>query len=242
MRRRTWSTVAALTAVALCATACAASLDVEVTDELPSGTSTAEPTATPEPTPTPSTDEEPAPTPEPTPTPSPSPTPTPTVIPTPAPIQFLIEPNADLLGIALGTEAATTIAGLEALIGPSTFDSEWSVGCPLDGGELNERLVQWGDLNVYFDIIDGEGVFTAWGYDLRVVDGGFPEPELVVLPGGGRVGDPIDDIAAAAGLEVRYDEIFDINRVGEPGYEIVADAPPDAPAWGAFVPFVPACE
>lgn len=247
-------------AVATILAACGASVDLTVDAQGdPAETPTADPDATPaaEPTepeatsaPEPTSTEMPVAEPTPaastpppsTPTPAPTATEEPAPTPTPVPVQFVVAPDAPLLGIAIGSEASTTIEGLEALIGPPTNDTEWYVGCPLDGEELNERLLQWGDLNVYFELIGGEGIFVAWGYDVRIVDGGFPEPALVILPGGGRVGDPIDDVAAAAGLDVVYDETFDINRVGEPGYEIVSDGAPDAPVWGAFVPFVPACE
>lgn len=251
-------------AVATILAACGASVDLTVDAQGdPAETPTADPDATPaaeptepeatsapEPTstempvaePTPAASTPPPSTPTPAPTAAPTATEEPAPTPTPVPVQFVVAPDAPLLGIAIGSEASTTIEGLEALIGPPTNDTEWYVGCPLDGEELNERLLQWGDLNVYFELIGGEGIFVAWGYDVRIVDGGFPEPALVILPGGGRVGDPIDDVAAAAGLDVVYDETFDINRVGEPGYEIVSDGAPDAPVWGAFVPFVPACE
>ncbi len=82
----------------------------------------------------------------------------------------------------------------------------------------------------------------AWGYDIRIVEGGFPEAELIQLPGGRQMGDPVDVVAAAADLDVVYDELFEINRVGEEGYEILSDPPPGAPVWGAFVPFIPTCE
>ncbi|MEM7285235.1 MAG: hypothetical protein AAF480_02705 [Actinomycetota bacterium] len=220
----------------------------------------AEPTATPvpaddapaptvEPTPTSSTPD-PTPTPadasgdtsSPTATPSPTPTPAPTATPEPVEIEFVIGPDAPLLGVAVGSDATAAMASLATAIGEPDFDSGWYVGCPLDGDALDERLVQWGDLNVYFDRSDGAEVMRAWGYDLRIVDGGFPELEMIELPGGARMGDPVNEVAAAAGLEVRYDDLFDINRVGESGYEILADAPPGAPVWGVFVPGIPTCE
>lgn len=197
-------------------------------------------TATTSPAPTPTAAPTPSPTPAPTSTPVPTLPPTPT--PTPVPVEFVIAPDAALLGVEVGTEAADAMASLEAVIGPPDFDSGWYVGCPLDGDALDERLVQWGDLNVYFDRSDGDAVMRAWGYDLRIVDGGFPELDVIELPGGARMGDPVEDVAAAAGLEVRYDPVFDINRVGAAGYELLADAGPGAPVWGAFVPFIPICE
>ncbi len=243
MRNRTLGLLLCLAAFSA---SCGASINqdviqaaVDITE--PTATPTPPPTATPVPTPTPTP--EPTSTPTPTATPEPVPTVEPTPTATPVPIEFVIAPNAPLLGVALGTETEAALAQLTSLIGSPDEDTGWYVGCPLDGDDLNERLVQWGDLNVYFDLFDGDaGVLRAWGYDVRVVAGGFPEPELVMLPGGSRLGDPINQVAVAAGLAVRYDETFDINRVGDPGYEIVSDAPPGAPAWGAFVPFVPSCE
>ena len=152
--------------------------------------------------------------------------PTPTARPTPTPVvvEFIIGPNAALLGVAIGAEADDAMSMLAAAIGEPDFDTDWYVGCPLDGDELNERLVQWGDLNVYFERFDGTEKFRAWGYDLRIVEGGYPEIDLIELPGGSRMGDPVNVVAAAAGFDVVY------------------DAPPGAPVWGAFVPSVPACE
>ncbi len=178
----------------------------------------------------------------PTPTPTPTPIPAPQATPTPAPIEFVVGPEAPLLGVALGSDATTAMEVLEATIGEPDYDSGWYIGCPLDGDEDDERLVQWGDLNVYFDRSDGTEVMRAWGYDLRIVDGGFPEIDLIELPGGAKMGDPVNEVAAAAGLEVRYDDLFEINRVGEAGYEILSDAPPGAPVWGVFVPGIPTCE
>ena len=198
--------------------------------------------------PTPGVATAPSPIPEPTSTPLPRATatavPTPTATPTPTPVVvgFIIGPNAALLGVAIGAEADDAMSMLAAAIGEPDFDTDWYVGCPLDGDELNERLVQWGDLNVYFERFDGTEKFRAWGYDLRIVEGGYPEIDLIELPGGSRMGDPVNVVAAAAGLDVVYDELFDINRVGVAGFEIVSDAPPGAPVWGAFVPSVPACE
>ena len=74
------------------------------------------------------------------------------------------------------------------------------------------------------------------------VGGGFRGFELPTLPGGSNLGDRTEEVAAALEPPVRYDETFDINRVGEWGYEIISDALAGAPVWGAFVPFVPACE
>ena len=181
-------------------------------------------------------------TPSPTPTSTPTPTATPTPTPEPVEIEFVGSPNAALLGVEIGADATEAMDSLEGLIGEPDFDSGWYEGCPLDGDELDERLVQWGDLNVYFDRSDGDEIMRAWGYDLRIVDGGFPELELIELPGGSQMGDPVNEVAAAAGLEVRYDAVFDINRVGEDGYEILSDAPPGAPVWGVFVPGIPICE
>ena len=217
------------------------------------GADTATPTVSATPTPAAA---DPTPTPEsssgdtstPTATPSPTPTavltatPTPTPTPEPIEIEFVIAPNAALLGVDIGSDTTEAMEALESLIGEPDFDSGWYVGCPLDGDGLDERLVQWGDLNVYFDRSDGDEIMRAWGYDLRIVDGGYPELELIELPGGSQMGDPVNEVAAAAGLEVVYDALFDINRVGEDGYEILSDAPPGAPVWGAFVPFIPTCE
>lgn len=212
----------------------------------PTVTGTPTPAADPTPTPDASSGETATPTatPEPTPTSVPTATPTPTPTPTPEPveIEFVIAPDAALLGVDIGTDTTEAMETLESLIGEPDFDSGWYVGCPLDGDELDERLVQWGDLNVYFDRSDGDEIMRAWGYDLRIVDGGYPELELIELPGGSQMGDPVNEVAAAAGLEVVYDALFDINRVGEDGYEILSDAPPGAPVWGAFVPFIPTCE
>lgn len=207
---------------------------------VPAGEATPTPSATSEATPTPTPT--PAPTATSTPTPEPTATPTPTPTPTPVPIEFVVSPNAALLGVDIGTDATDALTSLEDAIGTPDFDSGWYVGCPLDGDELDERLVQWGDLNVYFDRSDGDEIMRAWGYDLRIVDGGFPEIELIELPGGGQMGDPVNEVAAAAELEVRYDVLFDINRVGEDGYEILSDAPPGAPVWGVFIPAIPTCE
>lgn len=190
----------------------------------------------------------PSPSPEPTSTPLPPATatatavPTPTATPTPVVVEFIVGPHAPLLGVTIGTEADDAMSMLAAVIGEPDFDTDWYIGCPLDGDELNERLVQWGDLNVYFERFDGTEKFRAWGYDLRIVEGGFPEIDLIELPGGSRMGDPVNVVAAAAGLDVVYDELFDINRVGAAGFEIISDAAPGAPVWGAFVPGVPACE
>ncbi len=205
--------------------------------------STTEPTPTVAPTATAST---PTPMPDPTatsvPTPPPTATPTAGPSPTPVPIEFVIGPDADLLGVELQTDAEVALTALAALIGDPDFDSGWYQGCPLDGDELDERLVQWGDLNVYFDRLDDGDVLAGWGYDLRIVDGGFPSIDLIGLPGETRMGDPVDQVAAAAGLDVVYDEVFDLNRVAGDGFEIVSDAPPGAPVWGAFVPSAPVCE
>ena len=206
----------------------------------PGAEATPTPNGEPDASPTPTVP--PAPTATSTPTPAPTATPTPTPTPTPVPIEFVVSPNAPLLGVEIGADATEALASLEAAIGEPDFDSEWYVGCPLDGDELDERLVQWGDLNVYFDRSDGDEIMRAWGYDLRIVDGGFPEIELIELPGGAQMGDPVNEVAAAAELEVRYDALFDINRVGEDGYEILSDAPPGAPVWGVFVPGIPTCE
>lgn len=158
------------------------------------------------------------------------------------PVVFVVAPDASVVGVPLGAPADEALARLAEILGEPDADSGWYEGCPLDAGGDDERLVQWGDLNVYFDRLGDGGVLAAWGYDLRTVAGGFPEVDLVLLPGGATLGDPINDVAYAAGLDVIYDEDFDINRVGEPGYEIVSDAPPGAPSWGAFVPAVPTCE
>ena len=211
-----------------------------------SPTATAASTPVPEATATPADSSGPTPTAAPaatpTPTAEPTATPTPAATPTPVPIEFVVAPDAALLGVDIGDDADEALESLEALIGEPDFDSDWYVGCPLDGDELDERLVQWGDLNVYFDRSHGDEIMRAWGYDLRIVDGGFPELELIELPGGSQMGDPVNEVAAAAGLEVRYDALFDINRVGEDGYEILSDAPPGAPVWGVFVPAIPTCE
>lgn len=203
----------------------------------PDVASTPEPTVTPSPEPTPTATVEPTATP----TPGPTATPTPTPLPTPEVIEFVVAPDAALLGVPIGTAADAALDALVAAIGTPDFDTEWYVGCPLDGDDLDERLVQWGDLNVYFDRSGGPELMVAWGYDLRIVDGGFPEIDRIELPGGSRLGDPVDDVAAAAELEVVYDEVLDLNRVGEPGYEILSEAPSNAPVWGVFVPAVPVC-
>lgn len=158
------------------------------------------------------------------------------------PLTFVVAPNASVLGVPLGASAEDALVRLTEMLGEPDVDSGWYEGCPLDAGGDDERLVQWGDLNVYFDRLGDGDVLAAWGYDLRKVAGGFPEVELVLLPGGATLGDPINDVAFAAGLDVVYDEDFDINRVGEAGYEIVSEGPPGAPSWGAFVPAVPTCE
>ncbi len=247
---------AAVVVVGLGAAACGATLDIDVIEPRATPTvgltATPAPSAEPEPSPvaeptlTPGPTATAAPTPEPEPTPTPTPTPagdpTATPAPTAIPIEFVIGPNAPLLGVPIGTDAETALDQLVSLIGEPDSDTDWYVGCTTDGDELNERLVQWGDLNVYLMRARGVERMRAWGYDVRIPDGGFPEVELIQLPGGGRIGEPIDQVAADAGLPVVYDEVFDINRVGEDGYEIIADGAPDAPVWGAFVPFVPACE
>jgi hypothetical protein len=248
----------AVTAVlTLLAVGCAASVNVEVietseeaaddnaddqgeNDPDPGSTATPvdEPTATSVPTPSP----EPTATATGTPVSTATSVPAPTATPSPPPVEFVVAPNAPILGITIGTDADLALLELDALIGEPDFDTGWNVGCPLDGPELNERLVEWGDLDVYFERFDGMERLRAWGYDVRLPEGGFPEIPLISLPGGAQIGDPIEDVAAAAGEPVVYDPVFDVNRVGPDGYDIIAFGDPGSPAWGAFVPFVPTCE
>ncbi|MGI9624060.1 MAG: hypothetical protein ACR2PK_14590 [Acidimicrobiales bacterium] len=162
--------------------------------------------------------------------------------PAAGPVPVTIAPNAALFGVELGTDAVLAVSQLVAQLGVPDVDTGWYVGCPLDGEQLDERLVQWGDLNTYFDRSTGEGAFIAWGYDLRIADGGVPPLGLVDLPGGTHLGDPINEVAAAAGLSVTADESFGVNRVGGSGFEILSDPPLGAPAWGAFVPAIPLCD
>ena len=89
------------------------------------------------------------------------------------------------------------------MFGPPTEDTGWVVGCPLDSEtERNERFVSWGSLSASFYGAPGDRVFTSWGY--RPFDGPAPRgPGLddVVLPGGWRVGDRLQSVADALGVE-----------------------------------------
>jgi hypothetical protein len=156
-------------------------------------------------------------------------------------VAFVIAPDAPLLDVAIGAPLAEALPHLTDLLGEPDEDSDWYQGCPKGGIGNDERLVQWGDLNVYFERSGSAGVLVAWGFDLRRESNGLPGIDSLYLPGGATLGDPIEDVADSAGLGIIEAAEFGVTTVGVAGYEILANNDPGAPTWGAFVPAIPRC-
>lgn len=247
---------ALLMAVALLAAACGTSVSDDVaTDPTAEAPTAARSEATPDATPTPSPTTEPTaeptataePTPEPSPTPVATPTPTPaptsTSTPTPAPAALIqVAPSGPLAGVALGTDAEPAIAALIDQFGPPTADTGWNPGCPLDAAGDNERTVQWGNLRAEFLRSDGAEFLWVWGFDIRNPAPGGPDVSEVALPGAGQIGDPIGDLAAAAGQALVFDDVFGFTSFGG-GYQVIASGlDATGASYGAYVPFIPLCE
>ena len=122
--------------------------------------------------------------------------------------------DGPLGGASLESGPARAIRRMNNVFGPPTDDTGWVVGCPLDSEtDRNERVLSWGSLSASFYGSPGNRTFQSWGY--RPFDGPAPRgPGLddVVLPGGWRVGDPLQNVADALGVEP-IDNPFDLSLI-----------------------------
>lgn len=161
----------------------------------------------------------------------------------PEPAAIAIGPEAALVGAELGTATDDALTALTVAFGDPSEDTGWNEGCPLDGAGDNERAVSWGGLEAQFRR-DGDdpGELFAWGYATYRDAAGGPPAGSVVLPGNTRLGAPIGAIADASGFTTEYNDVFDMTSLGD-GFEVFADGDDlDAPATGAYVPFLPTCD
>jgi hypothetical protein len=153
---------------------------------------------------------------------------------------LLVTPYGRLGGVEIGTDFDTASAALVDVFGEPDADTGWEVGCPLDGEDENERILRWGALEAHFYLVD-TGRLVAW--TIAADTGSIPRGATVVLPGGSTLGEPMSAVAAATGLEVVLDGVFEAAIVTEDGYTLWGFPDSlDAPLSLIGVPFVPVCE
>lgn len=151
-------------------------------------------------------------------------------------------------GVAIGTATEPAVEALLDRFGAPTADDGWDVGCPLDGDEENERVVQWGGLTAWFtrSTLDDDGVFQAWWYRVApdgTTEPGGPAPDEFDLPADLEFGDPMSEVEVQLGVPVLIDDVFQIAIASTDAYTLFSDQPDVAsPLVTAGVPFVPACE
>lgn len=153
-----------------------------------------------------------------------------------------------LAGVTLDAAAEPAVRDLIDALGPPTEDTGWTVGCPLDGEDPNERYVSWGSLTAYFVRTGASGSFAGWWYgvdpDTLAAAPGGPEPGDLTLPGDLSFGDPIGEAESRLGVPVVVDEdLFFIATATGSGWELSTAFPAlDAPIVTAASPFQPVCE
>lgn len=174
--------------------------------------------------------------------------PGPTTSTDPAPIAIQLIPGGKLAGVAIGADTDTVLEAVTGVFGSPTDDTGWVVGCPLDGEDvINERLVKWGSLRVWFYGAPESGTLRAFGYYLDATTElpllGGPGLDYVETPPGVILGQAIADTGAAVGLAPVFSEMFGSTTVDLDGviFRAMGEGG-DQTTVSGDVPWTPICE
>ena len=164
----------------------------------------------------------------------------------PAPPPVADATNGEILGLPIDSPITAVVDAMNAIYGSPDNDTDWNIGCELDGGtDVDDRRIWWGNLAIRFFRDGGAGgdeVLAGWAYQ-RGAAGFFdpegPTPDDIVLDDGVAWNASIGDVAAALGGTTQVLPEFPLVLVSHDGvaaYRAMADtleAPMDYVGWQA---------